>query len=152
MPTIKTKHGVEIFYKDWGQGQPIGFSHGWPCRVTHKAAYVAAEHGLVGLTKVVGLEPAGSGVACNTDCPDRVRTPMVEKQISDSAAQKQISQKEAAAEIVAEKQPSVDLSLPHSLTAWRHRLPLFGCGRPDHGHGNHSRWRLDRTIRDGEQQ
>src|SRR5580658_2503377 len=30
MPTIKTKHGVEIFYKDWGTGQPIVFSHGWP--------------------------------------------------------------------------------------------------------------------------
>jgi non-heme chloroperoxidase len=30
MPTINTKDGVEIFYKDWGAGQPIVFSHGWP--------------------------------------------------------------------------------------------------------------------------
>jgi pimeloyl-ACP methyl ester carboxylesterase len=30
MPTVKTKDGVEIFYKDWGSGQPIVFSHGWP--------------------------------------------------------------------------------------------------------------------------
>src|SRR2546430_15551612 len=62
---------------------------------THKAAYVAAKHGLVGLTKVVGLETAGSGVTCNGVCPGWVRTRLVEKQISDIAAQRSIRRKQS---------------------------------------------------------
>ena len=81
----------------------------------YKAAYVAAKHGLVGLTKVVGLETAGSGVTCNAVCPGWVRTPLVEKQISDIAAQRSISQKEAVKELLAEKQPSLDFASPAQL-------------------------------------
>jgi 3-hydroxybutyrate dehydrogenase len=98
----------------WGRIVNIASTHGLVAS-THKAAYVAAKHGLVGLTKVVGLETAGSGVTCNTVCPGWVRTPLVEKQISDIAAQKQISQREAAAEILAEKQPSLDFVSPSQL-------------------------------------
>jgi 3-hydroxybutyrate dehydrogenase len=98
----------------WGRIVNIASTHGLVAS-THKAAYVAAKHGLVGLTKVVGLETAGSGVTCNTVCPGWVRTPLVEKQISDIAAQKQISQKEAAEEILAEKQPSLDFVSPSQL-------------------------------------
>lgn len=82
---------------------------------THKAAYVAAKHGLVGLTKVVGLETAGSGVTCNAVCPGWVLTPLVEKQISDSAAEKHISQQEATKELLAEKQPSFQFVSPSQL-------------------------------------
>lgn len=98
----------------WGRIVNIASAHGLVAS-THKAAYVAAKHGLVGLTKVVGLETAGSGVTCNAVCPGWVRTPLVEKQISDIAAQRGISQKEAAEELLSEKQPSLDFASPEQL-------------------------------------
>src|SRR5712672_2284854 len=51
----------------------------------YKAAYVAAKHGIVGLTKVAALETAEDGITCNAICPGYVRTPLVEKQIDDQA-------------------------------------------------------------------
>jgi 3-hydroxybutyrate dehydrogenase len=98
----------------WGRIVNIASTHGLVAS-THKAAYVAAKHGLVGLTKVVGLETAGSGVTCNAVCPGWVRTPLVERQISDIAAQKGISHKEAVKELLAEKQPSLDFVSPAQL-------------------------------------
>lgn len=98
----------------WGRIVNIASTHGLVAS-THKAAYVAAKHGLVGLTKVVGLETAGSGVTCNAVCPGWVRTPLVEKQISDMAAQRGISQKQAAEELLSEKQPSLDFVSPEQL-------------------------------------
>lgn len=95
----------------WGRIVNIASTHGLVAS-TRKAAYVAAKHGLVDLTKVVGLETAGSGVTCNGVCPGWVRTPLVEKQISDIAAQRSISQKEAVKELLAEKQPSLDFVSP----------------------------------------
>jgi len=98
----------------WGRIVNIASTHGLVAS-THKAAYVAAKHGLVGLTKVVGLESAGSGITCNAVCPGWVRTPLVEKQINDIAAQRSISQKEAIEELLAEKQPSLDFVSPAQL-------------------------------------
>src|SRR5216684_428044 len=112
-------HGVAIAVPQmkkqrWGRIINIASTHGLVAS-THKAAYVAAKHGLVGLTKVVGLETAGSGVTCNAVCPGWVRTPLVEKQISDIAAQRGISQKEATEELLSEKQPSLDFASPAQL-------------------------------------
>jgi 3-hydroxybutyrate dehydrogenase len=98
----------------WGRIVNIASAHGLVAS-THKAAYVAAKHGLVGLTKVVGLETAGSGVTCNAICPGWVRTPLVERQISDIAAQKKISQKQASGELLAGKQPSSEFVTPAQL-------------------------------------
>src|SRR6266481_7505885 len=98
----------------WGRIVNIASAHGLVAS-THKAAYVAAKHGLVGLTKVVGLETAGSGVTCNAVCPGWVRTPLVEKQIGDIAAERGISQKQAAEELLAEKQPSLDFASVEQL-------------------------------------
>jgi 3-hydroxybutyrate dehydrogenase len=100
----------------WGRIVNIASAHGLVAS-THKAAYVAAKHGLIGLTKVVGLETAGSGVTCNAVCPGWVRTPLVEKQISDIAAQKGISQKDAAKALLGEKQPSSEFVSPQQLGA-----------------------------------
>ncbi|AWL98459.1 MULTISPECIES: 3-hydroxybutyrate dehydrogenase [Bradyrhizobium] len=98
----------------WGRIVNIASTHGLVAS-THKAAYVAAKHGLVGLTKVVGLETAGSGVTCNAVCPGWVRTPLVEKQIGDMAAQRGISQQQAVEELLSEKQPSLDFASPEQL-------------------------------------
>jgi 3-hydroxybutyrate dehydrogenase len=71
-----------------------------------KAAYVAAKHGLIGLTKVVALENAGSGVTCNAICPGFVRTALVERQIEARAGRDGVSVEAAARELLREKQPS----------------------------------------------
>jgi 3-hydroxybutyrate dehydrogenase len=72
----------------------------------HKAAYVAAKHGVVGLTKVVALETAEAGITCNAICPGWVHTPLVQKQIEDIAAQKNISVQQATDELLGAKQPN----------------------------------------------
>lgn len=80
-----------------------------------KAAYVAAKHGIVGLTKVVALETAGKGVTCNAICPGWVLTPLVEKQISDRSATAGISIAKAKQELLAEKQPSGQFVTPEQI-------------------------------------
>jgi 3-hydroxybutyrate dehydrogenase len=72
--------------KRWGRIVNIASVHG-QVGSTGKAAYVAAKHGVIGLTKVVGLETATSNVTCNAICPGWVLTPLVQKQIDDRAAE-----------------------------------------------------------------
>ncbi len=84
----------------------IASAHGLVASI-HKAAYVAAKHGLVGLTKVVALENAETPVTCNAICPGWVKTPLVEKQIENMAKEKKISIKDAEFELLSEKQPSL---------------------------------------------
>ena len=71
-----------------------------------KAEYVAAKHGVVGLTKVVALENAESNITCNAICPGWVLTPLVQKQIDAIAANENISIKEAEIKLLSEKQPA----------------------------------------------
>lgn len=73
---------------------------------THKAAYVAAKHGIVGLTKVVALETAEADITCNAICPGWVHTPLVQKQIEDKAKEQNISVEESTSRILGEKQPN----------------------------------------------
>jgi 3-hydroxybutyrate dehydrogenase len=100
--------------RGWGRIVDIASTHGLVGSV-HKAAYVAAKHGLVGLTKVVALETAGSGKTVNAVCPGWVRTPLVEKQIADIAAEKRISQEDATNELLGGKQPSRTFVTPEQL-------------------------------------
>ena len=89
-----------------------------------KAAYVAAKHGLVGLTKVTALENARSPITCNAICPGWVLTPLVQKQIDDRAAKDNVSVEAAKIALLSEKQPSADFVTPTQLAA----LVLFLVG------------------------
>lgn len=73
----------------------------------NKVAYVAAKHGILGLTKVVALETATTGITCNAICPGWVLTPLVQKQIDARAANEKIDLKQAEHNLLAEKQPSL---------------------------------------------
>ena len=88
-----------------------------------KVAYVAAKHGLVGLSKVVAIEAANSGVTCNAICPGWVLTPLVQKQIDDLAAREKIAQAEAKRRLLAEKQPSGEFVTTEQIGA----LALYLC-------------------------
>lgn len=94
-----------MYKRGWGRIINIASVHGRVGSV-NKAAYVAAKHGLVGLTKVVALEAAGRGVTCNAICPGWVLTPLIQAQVDIRAAEKGLSEGEAKADLLAEKQPS----------------------------------------------
>ena len=71
-----------------------------------KAAYVAAKHGVVGLTKVTALEGAEYGITANAICPGYVWTPLVEKQIDDQARAHKISREEVIRDVLLAQQPN----------------------------------------------
>ena len=71
-----------------------------------KAAYVAAKHGIVGLTKVVALETAEAGITVNAICPGYVWTPLVEKQIEDQAKSHNLPRERVVREVLLAKQPN----------------------------------------------
>ncbi len=90
---------------------------------TMKCAYVAAKHGVIGLTKAVALETAGSGITCNAVCPGWVLTPLVQRQIDDLAARDDISPGQAQTQLLSQKQPSGEFATPAQLGA----LVVFLC-------------------------
>jgi 3-hydroxybutyrate dehydrogenase len=92
----------------------IASAHGLVASAT-KAAYVAAKHGLIGLTKVVALETARTPVTCNAICPGWVLTPLVQRQIDDTAARDAVSADEARRRLLAEKQPSLEFATPEQV-------------------------------------
>jgi 3-hydroxybutyrate dehydrogenase len=101
---------------NWGRIINIASVHGLVASVD-KAAYVAAKHGLVGLTKVVALETAKTGVTCNAVCPGWVLTPLVQKQIDARALHDGLNQDEAKAALLGEKQPSGQFATPEQIGA-----------------------------------
>jgi len=106
------------YMKKQGRGRIVNIAsaHGLVASV-QKSAYVAAKHGVVGLTKVTALETAGTGVTANAICPGWVRTALVEKQITAIAREKGLDQEAAARELLAEKQPSLQFVTPEQLAA-----------------------------------
>jgi 3-hydroxybutyrate dehydrogenase len=98
----------------WGRIINIASAHGLVASAT-KVAYVAAKHGVLGLTKVVALETARTGVTCNAICPGWVLTPLVQKQIDALAASKRISNDQAKLELLGEKQPSMEFVTPEQI-------------------------------------
>ena len=71
-----------------------------------KSAYVAAKHGVIGLTKTVGLEVAEHGITCNAICPGYVMTPIVRNQIADQARTRGISADRVIKEVMLAAQPT----------------------------------------------
>jgi 3-hydroxybutyrate dehydrogenase len=108
--------------RGWGRIVNIASAHGLVAS-TEKAAYVAAKHGVLGLTKVVALETATSPVTCNAICPGWVLTPLVDRQIRERAAAEEIPVEAAKAELLAEKQPSHEFATPEQIGA----LTAFLC-------------------------
>jgi 3-hydroxybutyrate dehydrogenase len=91
--------------KGWGRIINTGSAHALVAS-PFKAAYVAAKHGLGGLTKVVALEAAEYGVTCNTICPGYVHTELVDKQIADTAKVSHMREEDVIQNVVLEPQPT----------------------------------------------
>jgi 3-hydroxybutyrate dehydrogenase len=103
--------------RNWGRIINIASTHGLVASV-EKSAYVAAKHGVLGLTKVVALEVATTGITCNAICPGWALTPLVEKQIKNRAAHEAKSVEQAKTELLAEKQPSREFATPDQIGAF----------------------------------
>ncbi len=106
----------------WGRIINIASAHGLIAS-PFKAAYVAAKHGIVGLTKVVALEGAEAGVTCNAICPGYVWTPLVEKQIDDQAKAHKISRDEVIRNVLLAQQPNKRFATVEEMGA----LAVFLC-------------------------
>jgi 3-hydroxybutyrate dehydrogenase len=108
--------------RNFGRIINVASAHGLVASI-HKAAYVAAKHAVLGLTKVVALETATTNITCNAICPGWVLTPLVQKQIDDRAAAAGISVAQARVELLSEKQPSQEFATPEQIGA----LAVFLC-------------------------
>ncbi|WP_104667599.1 3-hydroxybutyrate dehydrogenase [Ensifer adhaerens] len=91
--------------KGWGRIINIASAHGLVAS-PFKAAYVAAKHGVLGLTKTVALEVAESGITANSICPGYVLTPLVEKQIPDQARTRGITEQQVINDVMLKGQPT----------------------------------------------
>jgi 3-hydroxybutyrate dehydrogenase len=89
----------------WGRIINVASAHGLVASA-YKSAYVAAKHGLVGLTKVTALEVAAEGITCNAICPGYVWTPLVEKQIPDQMKVHNMSREQVIREVLLNNQPN----------------------------------------------
>lgn len=106
----------------WGRIINIASVHGLVASA-NKAAYVTAKHGLVGLTKVVALETAGSGITSNAICPGWTRTELIEPQIAARANTLGVDLEAGGRSMLAEKQPSQQFVTIEQLG----QLALFLC-------------------------
>jgi len=109
--------------RKWGRIINIASAHGLVAS-GEKAAYVAAKHGIVGLTKVVAIEAANDGVTCNAICPGWVLTALVQQQIDARAKAQGKTVEQAKNELVAEKQPMLQYTTPENIGA----LAVFLAG------------------------
>jgi len=108
--------------RGWGRVINVASAHGLVASA-QKSAYVAAKHGLVGLTKAAALECATTPVTVNAICPGWVLTPLVQKQVDARAAANGTSVEEAERQLLAEKQPSLKFTTPEELAG----LAVFLC-------------------------
>jgi 3-hydroxybutyrate dehydrogenase len=109
--------------KGWGRIINVASAHGLVAS-PFKSAYVAAKHGLVGMTKAVALETATDNITCNAICPGYVLTPLVEGQIRDQARAHNLPESEVIEKIILTPQPTKKFAEIDQLGA----LTLFLCG------------------------
>ena len=102
--------------RKWGRIVNIASAHGLVAS-GQKAAYVAAKHGVVGLTKVVAIETANAGITCNAICPGWVLTPLVQQQVDARAKAEGISNEQAKVALISEKQPMHEFTRPENIGA-----------------------------------
>ncbi|WP_410218573.1 3-hydroxybutyrate dehydrogenase [Paracoccus sp. (in: a-proteobacteria)] len=98
----------------WGRVINIASAHGLTAS-PYKSAYVAAKHGIVGLTKVTGLETAREAITCNAICPGYVLTPLVEAQIPDTMQKYDMGREEVIEKVLLERQPSKEFATTDQL-------------------------------------
>jgi 3-hydroxybutyrate dehydrogenase len=109
--------------RKWGRIINIASAHGLVAS-GGKSAYVAAKHGLIGLTKVIAIEAADDGITCNAICPGWVMTPLVQQQIEARAKAANKTVEAATEEMLREKQPMLQFTTPEKIGA----LAVFLCG------------------------
>jgi 3-hydroxybutyrate dehydrogenase len=112
LPTMKQRK--------WGRIVNIASAHALVAS-PFKSAYVAAKHGIAGLTKTVALEVAEHGITVNAICPGYVLTPLVEKQIPDTAKARGITEEQVVKDVLLAAQPTkqfVTVSQIASLTCY----------------------------------
>ncbi len=119
-----TKAALPLMRRNgWGRIVNIASAHGLVAS-PFKAAYVAAKHGMVGLTKVIALETAEHGITCNAICPGYVHTPLVEKQIDEQARSHDIPRDSVIRDILLAAQPNKAFVTVEQIGA----LVVFLCG------------------------
>jgi 3-hydroxybutyrate dehydrogenase len=111
-----------MYERGWGRFVNISSAHGLRAS-PFKAAYIAAKHGLEGLSKVIALEGAAHGVTSNCICPAFVRTALVERQIADQAKAHGIPEEEVLQKVILEKPALKRLSEPEEVA----ELAVFLC-------------------------
>ena len=117
-PFLLTQAALPGMYeRRWGRIVNLGSVHSLRASA-FKSAYVAAKHGLLGLTRVTALEAAPYGVTCNCVCPSYVRTALVEKQIGDQARVHGIPESEVVERIMLAEEPIKRLLEPSEVAAY----------------------------------
>ncbi len=108
--------------RGWGRVINIASAHGL-VGSADKSAYVAAKHGIIGLTQVAGIELANDGVTCNAICPGWVLTPLVQKQLDARAEREGRPVADVTRTFLTDKQPMARFSAPENIGA----LAVFLC-------------------------
>ncbi|WP_137700501.1 3-hydroxybutyrate dehydrogenase [Marimonas lutisalis] len=98
----------------WGRVVNIASAHGLTAS-PYKSAYIAAKHGIVGLSKTTALECAGQGITCNAICPGYVLTPLVEAQIPDQMKAHNMDRDTVVKEVMLQRQPSKEFATTEQI-------------------------------------
>ena len=98
----------------WGRVINVASAHGLTAS-PYKSAYIAAKHGIVGLSKTTALETAEDPITCNAICPGYVLTDIVEKQIPDTMKEYDMSREEVIKNVMLKRQPSKEFATVEQL-------------------------------------